>query len=63
LDPPKGVSAPGLVSLFYGLFYERFSRSGGDEATFFVFALLVIPLFFLVSLAYTAIKAVGKRIG
>jgi len=51
-----------LHNVIYGLFYEHFSRTGGDEAVFFILAIFVIPLYFIVSLVYTVIRKVGKLV-
>jgi len=51
-----------LHNVIYGLFYEHFSRTGGDEAVFFVLAIFVIPLYFIISLVYTVIRKVGKLV-
>jgi hypothetical protein len=52
-----------LHNVIYGLFYEHFSRTGGDEAIFFILAIFVIPLYFIISLVYTVIRKVGKLVG
>ncbi len=52
-----------LHNLIYGLFYDYFRRTGGDEPVFFIFAVIVIPLYFIISLAYTVISLVRSRIG
>jgi len=51
-----------LHNLIYGLFYEHFSRTGGDEPVFFILAVIVIPLYFIISLLYTVIRLVRSRI-
>ena len=51
-----------LHNAIYGLFYEHFSRTGGDEAVFFIIAVFVIPLYFIVSLVYTVIRKVGELV-
>ncbi len=50
-----------LHNLIYGLFYDYYSRTGGDEPVFFVLAIFVIPLYFIISLVYTAIRLVSSR--
>jgi len=49
-----------LHNIVYGLFYEHFSRTGGDEPVFFILAVFVIPLYFIISLVYTVIRKVSK---
>jgi len=51
-----------LHNVIYGLFYEHFSRTGGDEPVFFILAIFVIPLYFIISLVYTVIRKVGKLV-
>ncbi|MBW2995747.1 hypothetical protein KY332_00440 [Candidatus Woesearchaeota archaeon] len=51
-----------LHNLVYALFFDYFSRTGGDEAFFFIIAIFVIPLYFLVSVGYTIFHHVRKRI-
>lgn len=50
-----------LHNLIYGLFYDYFRRTGGDEAVFFILAIFVIPLYFMISLVYTVIRLVRSR--
>lgn len=52
-----------VVSIFlhaalYAAFYDYFRRQGGDEAVFFLLALFVIPLYFLVCVGYTVYAGV-----
>lgn len=51
-----------LHNVVYGLFYEHFSRTGGDEPVFFILAIFVIPLYFIISLVYTVIRKVSKLV-
>ena len=51
-----------LHNVIYGLFYEHFSRTGGDEAVFFILAVVVIPLYFIISLVYTVIRKVSELV-
>jgi len=44
-----------LHGLVYGLFKSYFDRHGGDEPFFFLIVVIVIPLYVLISLAYTII--------
>ena len=52
-----------LHNLIYGLFYDYFRRTGGDEPVFFILAVIVIPLYFIISLVYTVISLVRSRAG
>lgn len=52
-----------LHNLIYGLFYDYFQRTGGEEPVFFILAVIVIPLYFIVSLVYTLIRLVRSRTG
>ena len=51
-----------LHNVIYGLFYEHFSRTGGDEAVFFILAVVVIPLYSIISLVYTVVRKAGKLV-
>jgi len=59
---PAWVLSVVLHNLIYGLFFDHFSRMGGDEAVFFIVALLVIPLYLIISVVYTVIRQVGKLV-
>ena len=50
-----------LHNLTYALFYDYFSRTGGDEPVFFIIAVIVIPLYFLIAVGYTIFHHVRKR--
>lgn len=50
-----------LHNAVYALFFNYFNRTGGDEPVFFMLAVFVIPLYFVVSLVYTAIRIVQNR--
>ena len=52
-----GVLVVSLVlhGLVYGLFKGYFDRHGGDEPFFFLIVVIVIPLYVLISLAYTIV--------
>jgi len=52
-----------LHNLIYGLFYDYFQRTGGYEPVLFILAVIVIPLYFIVSLVYTVIRLVRSRSG
>ncbi|UCF06403.1 MAG: hypothetical protein JSV33_05060 [bacterium] len=45
-----------LHNAIYGLFIDYFRRTGGDEPVFFLLAVIVIPLYFIISIVYTVIK-------
>lgn len=45
-----------LHNAVYGLFLDYFRRTGSDEPFFFILAMVVIPLYFLVSLLYTIVR-------
>ena len=49
-----------LLNVIYGLFSNYFDHTLGDEPAFFILAVLVIPLYFLVSLLYTLISKVSN---
>jgi len=49
-----------LHNLVYGLFKDYFDRHGGDEPFFFLIAIIVIPLYVLISLIYTIIFYIKK---
>jgi len=59
---PAWVLSVVLHNLIYFLFLEGFNRAGHDEAVFFTIAILVIPLFFIISLVYTVITKVVKLV-
>jgi hypothetical protein len=52
---PAFAIAVVLHNLNYGLFIDSFRRTGGDEALFFTVALLLLPLFLIVSIGYTLV--------
>jgi hypothetical protein len=55
-----------LHNLIYGLgiyfFGENFWGAGGDEAFFFIIAIIVIPIYTLIAIVYSLIKLIQKRI-
>jgi hypothetical protein len=51
-----------LHNLIYGLFYDYFRRTGGDEPIFFILAVIVVPLYFMISLLYTVVSLVRSRV-
>lgn len=57
------VAAVILHNAVYALFFDYFNRSGGDEPVFFILAVFVIPLYFVVSLVYSAIRILRNRYG
>ena len=58
---PALVLAVLLHNVIYGLFHEHYGRAGGDEAVFMILV-PVILLYFIISLVYTVIRKVGKRL-
>jgi membrane protein DedA with SNARE-associated domain len=46
----------------FGIYFggENFWGPNGDEAFFFIIALIVIPVYFLISVIYTLIKKIRK---
>ena len=58
---PAWILSVLLHNLIYGLFYDHFSRAGGDEAVFFIFSIIIIPLYFIISLVYTVMRLVRNR--
>lgn len=55
------VAAVLLHNLVYGLFKGYFDRHGGDEPFFFFIAIVVIPLYLLISLVYTIVLRSKKK--
>jgi hypothetical protein len=49
-----------LHNVIYGLFKEFFDRTNTDEPAFFILAVFIIPLYFIISLAYTAVKKIRE---
>jgi hypothetical protein len=60
---PAWILSAILHNLVYAAFYDHYTHMGGDEAVFFFLFLLVIPLYFIISLVYTVIRLVRSRIG
>jgi len=58
---PAWIVSVLLHNFIYAAFFDHYSRAGGDEAVFFLLAIPVIPLYFVVSLVYTVIRLVGSR--
>ena len=44
-----------LHNLLYALYYDHYSRTGGDEGILFIVTTLLIPLYFVLSVVYTVI--------
>jgi len=59
---PAWVLSVLLHNFIYAAFFDHYSRAGGDEAVFFILAIPVIPLYFVVSLVYTVMRLVRSRI-
>jgi len=53
-----------LHGLVYGLgiyfFGKDFLGPGGDEAFFFIIAIIIIPLYFIISLIYSLVKYIRR---
>ena len=49
-----------LHNLVYGVFKTWFDANGGDEAFFFIIAIFVIPIYFLICLVYSLIFVIKK---
>jgi len=50
-----------LHNLVYGLFYNYFQSTGGDEPFFFIVAIIVIPIYFVFCFIYTLIKMINDK--
>ncbi|NCN51981.1 hypothetical protein GW931_03140 [archaeon] len=50
-----------LHNLVYALFKTWFQARNGEEAFFFIIAIIVIPLYVLVVLIYTLIRKIASR--
>jgi hypothetical protein len=50
-----------LHNLIYGLFQSYFDARGGDEFIFFIIAVFIIPLYFIVCLVYSIIFWIKKK--
>ncbi len=50
-----------LHNLTYALFYDFFSSTGGDEPVFFIIAVIIIPLYFIISIVYTITHKLKKK--
>jgi len=50
-----------LHNLVYGIFKIWFDVRGGDEAFFFIIAIIIIPIYFIVMLIYTIVNLLKKR--
>jgi len=59
---PAWILSVLLHNFIYAAFFDHYSRAGGDEAVFFILAIPVIPLYFIISLVYTAIRLVRSRV-
>jgi len=51
-----------LHNLIYALFYDYFTRTGGDEPVFFIIAVIIIPLYFLAAVGYTTFYHIRKKV-
>jgi len=50
-----------LHNLIYGLFKVYFDAHGGDEPFFFIIAVILIPIYFLICFIYTLIKKIKDK--
>ena len=50
-----------LHNLIYGLFQSYFDSTGGDEPFFFIIAVIIIPIYFLICFIYTLIKMIKDK--
>lgn len=50
-----------LHNLTYAMFYQHFSKTGGDEPVFFIIAVIIIPLYFIISVVYTLTNKLKKK--
>ncbi len=60
--PVAWVAALILHNFVYNLFKEFFDRHGGDEYFFAIIAIIVIPLYLVISFVYTIIYYIRKKI-
>jgi len=50
-----------LHNLIYALFYDFFNSTGGDEPVFFIIAVFIIPLYFIIAILYTISHKLKKK--
>ncbi|MCK5624231.1 hypothetical protein KAI04_00125 [Candidatus Pacearchaeota archaeon] len=50
-----------LHNLFYAIFKNYFDSTGGDEPFFFIIAVIIIPIYFIVCFIYTLIKMIKNK--
>lgn len=50
-----------LHNLVYALLYNFFSSTEGDEPVFFIIAVIIIPLYFIISVVYTIFHKLRKK--
>jgi len=50
-----------LHNLVYALFFNYFESTGGDEPFFFIIAVIVIPIYFILCFIYTLIKMIKNK--
>ncbi|MBT4258193.1 hypothetical protein HOD88_03375 [archaeon] len=50
-----------LHNLVYALFQSWFDARNGDEAFFFIIAIIVISLYFLIVLIYSCIRCISRK--
>ena len=50
-----------LHNLVYGLFKNYFDSHGGDEAFFFIIAIIVIPIYFIIGVFYSLVYIIKNK--
>ncbi len=55
------IAAVVLHNAVYALFYSYFTETNGDEPIFFIIAVILIPLYVIVSVFYTLIRYLIKK--
>jgi hypothetical protein len=55
------ISSIFLHNFIYALFKPYFDSTGGDEPFFFILAIVIIPIYFLISVFYSLFVLVKKK--
>ena len=50
-----------LHNVIYGIFKTWFDAHGGDEFVFFIIAMIIIPIYFIVMFIYTIVKKIKRK--
>ena len=50
-----------LHNLVYGLFQKYFDARGGDEPFFFILAIIVIPIYFIIAVVYSLVWKIKNK--